>query len=435
MSCQVCIEPYTVSSRKKIQCLYCQYESCVQCVKKFILSNRHDPCCMSCKHPWNREFLDANLSRNFRIKEYKKHRENVLFERESSFFPETVQLMEKNQEQKEHCGEKVKDLIKSRKDLQKQLAEINQSILGYRNHMTFLESKSTNTVSDFSTTERKVYIKKCVSQECKGYINHKGTCAICKTVICMQCHELKTEGHTCNKDNVESVNRIKKDSKSCPNCQVSIYKIDGCRQMWCTQCQTAFDWKTGIIIRERIHNPHYYEWEQNNNNASNTTRQCNENELPNLSQVRTLTQQLDLDFLLRRRLFEIHRSIQHLRDYEMVRLQEENRNNELFQRNIEARVLYLKSESDEQLFKNQLVLRENRLERYMNLYLLYEMVCNTCISFFHECLLMNVELITNDLIKKFDSLIVYANSQMNIHSKRFNVRPLQFNSSFVLQRA
>ena len=32
--------------------------------------------------------------------------------------------------------------------------------------------------------------------------------------------------------------------------------------MWCTQCHTAFSWKTGALSTS-IHNPHYFEWMRN----------------------------------------------------------------------------------------------------------------------------------------------------------------------------
>jgi|TARA_R110000803_G_scaffold60047_1_gene119120 hypothetical protein len=32
--------------------------------------------------------------------------------------------------------------------------------------------------------------------------------------------------------------------------------------MWCTQCYTAFDWRTGHIETGRIHNPHYFEFKK-----------------------------------------------------------------------------------------------------------------------------------------------------------------------------
>lgn len=41
--------------------------------------------------------------------------------------------------------------------------------------------------------------------------------------------------------------------------------VRNCSQVWCTNCHTAFDHKTGIIDTGVIHNPHYFEWMRKNN--------------------------------------------------------------------------------------------------------------------------------------------------------------------------
>ena len=100
----------------------------------------------------------------------------------------------------------------------------------------------------------------CPNTECKGFLGEHWKCGLCETVVCSKCHVVKGEEHTCKEEDIATASLIKKDSKSCPNCKVLIHRIDGCDQMFCTSCHTAFNWKTGQIITSKIHNVHYFEW-------------------------------------------------------------------------------------------------------------------------------------------------------------------------------
>ena len=68
-------------------------------------------------------------------------------------------------------------------------------------------------------------------------------------------------------------NTCEKDTKKCPTCYSLIHKIDGCDQMWCTQCKTAFSWNT-LKIENKVHNPHFYEYLRANNH--NVPRDIND---------------------------------------------------------------------------------------------------------------------------------------------------------------
>lgn len=90
-----------------------------------------------------------------------------------------------------------------------------------------------------------------------------GECKVCKTFQCMECMtalQTKTTEHICDEDLVKTIKMIAKSSKPCPNCKQPIMKLHGCNQMFCTECNTAFDWETNQIITGRIHNPHYFIW-------------------------------------------------------------------------------------------------------------------------------------------------------------------------------
>jgi hypothetical protein len=123
----------------------------------------------------------------------------------------------------------------------------------------------------------------CPAEGCRGFLSSSFNCGVCEAKVCEHCHEIigakgdsigqvgagsveirPTSGavrtHTCNPGAVETAKMLAKETRPCPTCKTLISKIDGCDQMWCTQCQTPFSWRTGQKEEGRVHNPHYYEW-------------------------------------------------------------------------------------------------------------------------------------------------------------------------------
>jgi len=115
------------------------------------------------------------------------------------------------------------------------------------------------------------FIMPCSNGDCRGFLSSQYKCGICDYHTCAKCFDLiglsktpkeGTTGHVCKPENVESADLIRKQTKPCPCCGTRISKIDGCDQMWCTQCHKAFSWNTGKIVTGVIHNPHFYQFQR-----------------------------------------------------------------------------------------------------------------------------------------------------------------------------
>jgi len=119
------------------------------------------------------------------------------------------------------------------------------------------EKKETKT----EQSDMLVAVMPCCRGDCKGLVTRNYKCGLCHSKYCKSCRVIKTsEEHTCDPDTVATVQLIKDTAKPCPKCKTSITKIDGCDQMWCPQCKTAFSYNTGKIDTGSIHNPHYYQF-------------------------------------------------------------------------------------------------------------------------------------------------------------------------------
>jgi hypothetical protein len=243
--CNICAEVYNKVNRKVVKCGACEFASCRECVKKYMLGSKEEPICMSCKVAWDRNFLLEQLGKTFMTKEYKEYREELLVEREMGFLQATQPHVER-----EIRMEKLKEDI---------------AIL--REKLPKLE-KEFKELKIYGVVDRKKFVRKCPNGDCHGFLSSALKCGLCECWACADCREVKgfsteeKELHECNKDIVESVKLLEKDSKPCPKCTSLIFKIEGCDQMYCVECHTAFSWNTLKIESGVIHNPHYFEYQR-----------------------------------------------------------------------------------------------------------------------------------------------------------------------------
>jgi hypothetical protein len=112
------------------------------------------------------------------------------------------------------------------------------------------------------TAPKPRFIRACPAEGCRGFLTEDWFCPMCQKLTCSRCQEIKGEEHKCVPENVETAKLLKQDTKPCPGCASMIFKIEGCDQMFCTQCGTAFSWRTGVKETGVIHNPHFYEYQR-----------------------------------------------------------------------------------------------------------------------------------------------------------------------------
>ena len=318
-TCSVCFDKFTKSTRAPTKCPHCGIEICRTCLQTYVLNDINDnPACVNidCKHRWEREFLDGSFTRTFRLGTYKEHREKVLCDREKARLPATQQdaseyriaekIYKDTTKEMEEVEKQYNEIKQRREDLGTILANANEILANYGKadiverirqreenrrrererqkqreayHEAVKQARirgepappvPENTITDGAATEKKrevaAFVKPCPAPDCKGFLSTAWKCGLCDQYTCPDCHDLKGLNrdieHTCDAEKVATARLISREAKNCPKCGVSICKIEGCDQMFCTQCNTGFDWRTGKIAAGPVHNPHYFAWLQ-----------------------------------------------------------------------------------------------------------------------------------------------------------------------------
>jgi hypothetical protein len=197
-----------------------------------------------CGRTWSETFVYKAFSSDLREK-YKEHKKTMLYAREKSLIPDTIPLFEARQKEKSIQKELTKLTNQNRK-IQDQMLALNQIL------------------RDGIKIQKSEYLFKCPLEKCKGFVKRNYMCSSCEVVFCKECHCLLSKStrsgdHKCKKEDVVNVKEIMNSTRPCPKCATRISKINGCDQIFCTNCHTAFSWNTGEIDTGPIHNPHYFE--------------------------------------------------------------------------------------------------------------------------------------------------------------------------------
>ena len=247
--CVICDEKGNKTTRAPIKCEYCDYTACKNCCETYIVGIGVPKCMESkCGKEWTRKFMVNNFTGVFLTGRWKKAVEKRLLDKEMALLPETQPFVEE---------------IERMEKINNEITQIDIEIQKLRDiRRVLIQSKISK---QNKVTDAKKFVRACPDPECRGFLSTQWKCGLCQKWTCPDCHAIKgleqSVEHVCNPDEVASAQLLAKDTKHCPKCSTGIFKIDGCDQMWCTQCHVAFSWKSGLI-ETKIHNPHFYEWQR-----------------------------------------------------------------------------------------------------------------------------------------------------------------------------
>lgn len=402
--CPICAENKYVYNW--ITCCKCNFSTCINCVEKYLLSVPEiSPKCMSCKTDWSFEFICRVTDKKFHTKEYRDYRAGIAFERERSLLPETQPYI-------------VEEL--RIKDLSGQIGQINverRLLLGEyskKDHDLLNIIQQLRTSMNLPLKETFVNISftgHCPEQDCKGYLDTKSMCGICQKKACCHCKQSKHEGD-CNPDTLKTVQLLARDTKQCPKCMVPIHKISGCSQMFCLHCHTAFDWRSGKIATGAIHNPHYYEWQRQNNNG---VAPRVPGDVPvgcvNIDRIAMVLGHRSQTY---GNVLRFHRLNSHLREVVLPKYTAPTTAPEA--RNRDLRIRFLKNDLEEKNWVATLKKRDKKLEKDNAIYNLLQMFINTM-----DDLIGSIEKVTHydPIIDQIERLRVYFEDNTRIIEDTF----------------
>ena len=427
--CVICDYTLNQTVRKPICCPYCEFTACRTCCETYILGETTSKCMSPpCNREWTRQFIAKEFTSVFISKKLKKKREEILFDIERSLMPATQP--------------RVEEILKSEK-IGKEIDDLYHKISLLENKITDLRNEKYRLLYNNNRRQqqpRTEFIRACPDNNCRGYLSTQWKCGLCEKWSCPDCHEIKglnrDSEHVCNPDILATARLLSNDTKPCPNCRTSIFKISGCDQMWCTQCHTGFNWRSGRI-ENTVHNPHYYEWLRRNGNdvpRNPIVNPCQQHQLNHtlFTRIRNL--------LINRHknnpnskncestMEKLVRNAIHMEHVIMPRYAIQNRE----RRNEDLRIKYMRNFMTEDDFKTVLQRNEKKCEKYREIHNILDVLKTTVtditirfVDHLEKCPAGKWE---NKILNEFTPIIDYANECLSDISKTYKSKCIVFSN-------
>ena len=397
-ACNICCDAFNLTTRKKTICPFCDAKCCMACNKKYLIESIQDPHCMNCMKAWPLEIFKNMVPFTFIQKDYKVHRETVLFERELAMLPATQVYADNIVLIKNLCKKRA-ELLEERRKIDEMIGDLNDEI-NIRQNPEFKIK-----------TEKKVYIRSCPGDGCRGFLDTEWNCSLCQTMVCSKCYEIKHDEHVCDEAILKNVKAIKNSTKPCPTCSIPTFKINGCNQMWCTSCHTTWCWASGLVEKGVVHNPHYYEYLRKQSVDGEIPRNigdnCNDNFLVTSRALVVHLCEIDMDQECFDQQLTIHRNILHLvyfmGKYRTVNVEDMNR---------DLRVKYIMNDITEENFKMMLQKQEKTRLRKAAIWEILNTFYIVIIDIFNRAMLCNKVAAFEKTVKEMVSIKDYSNNLM-----------------------
>jgi len=278
--CPICADTYTAVLRRKIVCKFCFKDACTKCIEQYLLGRIEDAHCIHCRVNYSDSVLKEICTKTYLQQTYFRHRQEILMNRERASLPALQDMAKRERTNREYIqrirkaredlnalrhdkarlilqSSALTSLIRSKIQLgetaekeQKEMQEIfeledqcRSSIREKKREISLLtneqwRSQRANAANQAVTEEedekeeRKKFIRRCMKPGCQGFLSTAWKCGICEHYSCSKCFTVKGPDHdtphTCKKEDLDTAELIRADSKPCPKCGEFINKSSGC---------------------------------------------------------------------------------------------------------------------------------------------------------------------------------------------------------------